>query len=88
MAFDWVGAHAGQEATMTRSQLAKMLARHALLYLALALAILVAVPLVAGLALASRFLLPVAFVALLLVLATSPAARGFIKAQVGGKSSW
>jgi hypothetical protein len=73
---------------MTLIQIAKLLAKYALLYLALALALLVFVPVVAGLAWAARLLLPVMLVALLGALGASPTARGWLRAQVGGKASW
>ena len=73
---------------MTRTQIAKLLVKYALLYLALALALLVSVPIVASLALGARLLLPVMLIAVLGALGASPAGRGWLKAQVGGKSSW
>jgi glycine cleavage system H lipoate-binding protein len=60
---------------MTNIQSSKQIAKTSLLYAGLALALIIALPLLAGLAYALRFLIPVLIVGALIALAVSPAAR-------------
>jgi len=60
---------------MSNSQVSKRIAKASCLYLGLALALIVALPLMAGLAYAIRFLIPVLIVGVLVALAFSPAVR-------------
>jgi len=73
---------------MTRTQNAKRLVKYSLLYLALTLTVLATLPVLAGLALASRLLLPALAVAGLGALAASPGLRTRLKGALEGKSSW
>ena len=60
---------------MTRSQTAKKFAKNTLLYVGLAVAVVVAIPLLAGLAYGVRLLIPVLLVALVVAVIASPAFR-------------
>ena len=73
---------------MTRSKTAKLLAKNSLLYLALTLAVMAAVPVLAGLALGVRLFMPALLVAGAIGLAVSPGFRRCLTGRVEGKSSW
>jgi hypothetical protein len=73
---------------MTRATTAKLLAKNSLLYLALGLAVVIAVPFLAGLALGVRLLVPVLLVAGTITLGVSPTFRRCLIGSRGGKSSW
>lgn len=60
---------------MSHIQSSKQIAKTSLLYAGLALALIIALPLLAGLAYAMRFLIPVLIVGALIALALSPTAR-------------
>lgn len=60
---------------MSHIQFSKQLAKTSLLYASLAVVLIIALPLLAGLAYAVRFLVPVLVVGALIALATSPAVR-------------
>lgn len=60
---------------MSHIQSSKQIAKTSLLYAGLALALIIALPLLAGLAYAVRFLIPILVVGALIALALSPAAR-------------
>ena len=66
---------------MTRSQSVKTLAKNSLLYLGLAVAVVVAIPLLAGLAYGVRVLIPLLIVAALVAIAVSPALRRWFMAE-------
>lgn len=66
---------------MTRSQSMKILAKHSLLYLGLAIAVVVAVPLLAGLAYGVRLLIPLLIVAALVAIVVSPRLRQWFMAE-------
>jgi glycine cleavage system H protein len=66
---------------MSQSQLGKQVAKTSLLYVGLALALVVALPLLAGLAYAVRLLIPVLLAATLVALAFSPALRRWFSKQ-------
>ncbi len=73
---------------MSRIQNVLRAAKLLLLYLTLAVAVLAAVPMLAGLLLAARVLIP-ATLCLGLVMATrSPGTRARQAAAAGGKASW
>ena len=71
---------------MIHSQSAKRLVKNSLLYLGLAIAVVAAIPLLAGLALGARLLIPVALLAGLVALAVSPTVRRWFLAE-GDNSS-
>jgi hypothetical protein len=73
---------------MTRSTTAKALAKNSLLYLTLTAAVVVVVPVLAGLALGMRLFIPVLLIAGAVALAVSPGFRRCLTGGVGGKSSW
>jgi glycine cleavage system H protein len=60
---------------MTNSQFSKQIAKTSLLYLGLAVALIVALPLLAGLAYAVRFVVPVVLVGLVIAAVASPTVR-------------
>jgi glycine cleavage system H protein len=66
---------------MTRSQSVKTLAKNSLLYLGLAIAVVVAIPLLAGLAYGVRLLIPLLIVAALVAIAASPKLRRWFMAE-------
>jgi len=66
---------------MTRSQSVKTLAKSSLLYLGLAVAVVAAIPLLAGLAYGVRLLIPVLILAALVAIAVSPALRRWFLAE-------
>jgi glycine cleavage system H lipoate-binding protein len=66
---------------MTRSQSVKTLAKNSLLYLGLAIAVVVAIPLLAGLAYGVRLLIPLVIVAALVAIAVSPRLRHWLMAE-------
>ena len=73
---------------MTRSTTVKLLAKNSLLYMALTLAVVMAVPVLAGLALGVRLFIPGLLVAATVALFVSPACRRCLTGSSGGKSSW
>src|ERR1035437_5870688 len=73
------GHHVGREAAMTQTQTAKRLAKNSLLYLSLTLTVLATLPVLAGMALFARVLIPALAVASLGALAVSPALRTRLK---------
>lgn len=66
---------------MTRSQSIKTLAKNSLLYLGLAIAVVAAIPLLAGLAYGVRLLIPLLIVAALVAIVVSPRLRGWFMAE-------
>jgi glycine cleavage system H protein len=69
------------EETMNRAEIAARLAKHSLLYVGLTLAVIVAVPMLAGLAYVVRILIPLLIVGALVALAVSPALRSWFVAE-------
>jgi glycine cleavage system H protein len=66
---------------MTRSQSMKTVAKNSLLYLGLAIAVVIAVPLLAGLAYGVRLLIPLLIVGALVAIAVSPRLRRWFMAE-------
>jgi glycine cleavage system H lipoate-binding protein len=66
---------------MTRSQSVKTLAKNSLLYLGLAIVVVIAVPLLAGLAYGVRLLIPILIVVALVAIAVSPKLRHWFMAE-------
>jgi glycine cleavage system H protein len=66
----------------------KSLAKNSLLYLGLAIAVVVAVPLLAGLAYGVRLLIPVLIVAALVAIAVSPALRRWFMAEADNSTQY
>jgi glycine cleavage system H protein len=73
---------------MTRSETAKRVAKSSLLYLGLGVAVVLAVPVLAGLAFGLRFLIPLLIVAALVGLAVSPALRRWFMGQADGSTHY
>lgn len=73
---------------MTRSQSMKKLAKNSLLYLGLAIAVVIAVPLLAGLAYGVRLLIPLLIVAALVAIAVSPALRRWFMAEADNSTQY
>ena len=73
---------------MTRSQSVKRLAKNSLLYLGLAIAVVAAVPLLAGLAYGVRLLIPLLIVAALVAIGVSPALRRWFMAEADNSSQY
>jgi glycine cleavage system H protein len=73
---------------MTRSQSAKTLAKNSLLYVGLAIAVVAAVPLMAGLAYGVRLLIPILIVAALVAIAVSPALRRWFMAEADNSTQY
>jgi len=78
----------GREAAMTRSQSMKTLAKNSLVYLGLAIAVVIAVPLLAGLAYGVRLLIPLLIVAALVAVAVSPALRRWFMAEADNSTQY
>jgi glycine cleavage system H lipoate-binding protein len=73
---------------MTRSQSVKTLAKNSLLYLGLAIAVVAAIPLLAGLAYGVRLLIPLLIVAALVAIAVSPALRHWFMAEADNSTQY
>jgi glycine cleavage system H protein len=73
---------------MTRTQTMKTLAKNSLLYVGLAIAVVIAVPLLAGLAYGVRLLIPVLIVAALVAIAVSPALRRWFMAEADNSTQY
>jgi glycine cleavage system H protein len=73
---------------MTRSQTMKKLAKNSLLYLGLAIAVVIAVPLLAGLAYGVRLLIPLLIVAALVAIAVSPGLRRWFMAEADNSAQY
>jgi glycine cleavage system H protein len=73
---------------MSNIQSSKQIAKTSLLYVGLALALIIALPLLAGLAYAMRFLIPILIVGALIALALSPAARRWFAEEADDASDY
>ena len=73
---------------MTRSQSVKTLAKNSLLYLGLAIAVVAAIPLLAGLAYGVRLLIPLLIVAALVAIGVSPALRRWFMAEADNSTQY
>jgi glycine cleavage system H protein len=73
---------------MTRSQSMKTLAKNSLLYLGLAIAVVIAVPLLAGFAYGVRLLIPLLIVAALVAMAVSPTLRRWFVAEADNSTQY
>jgi glycine cleavage system H protein len=73
---------------MTRSQSMKTLAKSSLIWLGLAIAVVIAVPLLAGMAYAVRLLVPVLIVAALVAVAVSPRLRRWFAAEADNATQY
>ncbi len=73
---------------MTRSQSAKSLVKNSLVYLGLAIAVIAAVPLMAGLAYGVRLLIPLGIVAALVAIGVSPRLRRWFLAEADNSSHY
>ena len=73
---------------MTRSQSVKTLAKNSLLYVGLAIAVVIAVPLLAGVAYGVRLLVPLLIVGGLVVIAVSPKVRRWFVAEADNATQY
>jgi glycine cleavage system H protein len=73
---------------MTRTQTAKSLCKNTLLYLGLAVTVVAAIPLLAGLAWAVRLLVPILLVAVVVAVIASPRLRGWFMAEADSSPSY
>ncbi len=73
---------------MTRSQSVKTLAKNSLLYLGLAIAVVAAIPLLAGLAYGVRLLIPLMIVGALVAIAVSPRLRRWFMAEADNAAQY
>ena len=73
---------------MTRSQSVKTLVKNSLLYVGLAIAVVAAIPLLAGLAYGVRLLIPVLIVGALVAIAVSPRLRRWFMAEADNSAQY
>ena len=73
---------------MTRSQSVKTLAKNSLLYVGLAIAVVAAIPLLAGLAYGVRLLIPLLIVAALVAIVVSPTLRRWFMAEADNSTQY
>ena len=73
---------------MTRSQSLKRVAKNSLLYLGLAIAVVAAIPLLAGLAYGVRLLIPLLIVAALVAIVVSPGLRRWFMAEADNSTQY
>jgi glycine cleavage system H protein len=82
-------AHLGlREDAMTRAQVAKKLAKNALLYVGLAVVVVAAIPLLAGLAWGVRLMIPVLLLALAFAVFISPAFRRWFMGEADNSAHY